>query len=69
MYYYWGFELNIASDIEIPELLPAQFEQQPDLTIRLAKVHVNIQQEASTGKLREYIISSDEYYLDVKKVC
>jgi hypothetical protein len=36
MYQYWGFGLNIISEIEFPELLPCVFEI-PDLSIRLGK--------------------------------
>jgi len=32
MYNYWGFGLNIASEIEFPEFLPADFDS-PDITI------------------------------------
>jgi hypothetical protein len=37
MYQYWGFGLNIASEIEFPELLPHHF-QNPQVVIRLGNV-------------------------------
>jgi hypothetical protein len=37
MYQYWGFGLNIASEIEFPELFPHQF-QKPQVVISLGNV-------------------------------
>lgn len=61
MYQYWGFGLNIASEIEFPELFPSGFEQ-ADVTIRLG---VTPQQLAGDGVIKKVrvAISPDEYLL------
>ena len=65
MYYYWGFGLNIASEIEFPELLPFQFER-VDLEIKLGKIPIEIK-EAETDQ--EFLSDDNEYVLDIKNVC
>lgn len=68
MYQYWGFELNILSEIEFPELLPVKFDQ-ADLVIRYGPMPTEADQPGGDEKLNERIISNTEYFLDIKNVC
>jgi len=68
MYEYYGFGLNIASEIEFPELLPAKFAV-PDITITTGEINKEIQGERSDHKDCVSIISNTEYYLDIIGVC
>jgi hypothetical protein len=68
VYQYWGFELNILSEIEFPELLPSEFEQ-ADIVIRYGPIPGDADQPGGDEKLHERIISSAEYFLDIKNIC
>ncbi len=67
MYYYWGFGLNIASEIEFPELLPASLSV-PDLVIKLGKIPADIQGGRVEKKDHTYAISDTTYFLDIRNV-
>lgn len=67
MHQYWGFGLNIASDIEFPELLPSKFEG-ADVTISLTG-HIDEpagEREAYTDHIS--VFNPSGYYLDIKGV-
>ncbi len=66
MYHYWGFGLNIASEIEFPELLPSTFEI-PDLTISIGITPQELVGEDVVKKVR-MAASPQEYLLDVKGI-
>jgi hypothetical protein len=68
VYYYWGFELNIASELEFPELLPHTFAK-ADLVIKLGKVPVDLNIPNSERKSREHFISDHEYFLEIEGIC
>ena len=67
MYKYWGFGLHIASEIEFPELLPAEFSE-ADLTIALGKTPDALQGEVVKKKAFS-TIGKDEYLLVMKNIC
>lgn len=67
MYYYWGFGLNIVSEIEFPELLPAT-PGQHDLVIKLGKTGTDIPGTRVEKKDHSYAISDTTYFLDIRNV-
>jgi len=67
MYKYHGFGLNIASEIEFPELLPADFAT-ADITIVWGKTPEKL--ENSPVVNRPFSSSNkEEYLLDIKNIC
>lgn len=68
MYQYWGFGLNILSEIEFPELLPAVF-QHADVTISYGAIPGDFQSVPQQGEYLEYAINETDYFLDVHNVC
>lgn len=66
MHQYWGFGLNIESEIEFPELLSSTFDA-PDLTIRLGKAPVELTGEDVVKKVR-VSASPAEYLIDINNV-
>ena len=65
---YRGFGLNIASDIDFPELLSRTFSH-PDVTIVHGPVNGNIPGDRYEQDDFTTIISPTEYYLDIKGNC
>jgi hypothetical protein len=68
MHHYWGFGLNILSEIEFPELLPSRFEHH-DVTITLGGIPSRVLELSSADTDTEFIISDQEYFLDIKNAC
>ena len=68
MHQYRGFGLNIASDIEFPELLAATFTH-PDITIIHCAVNSDIPGDRYEQDDYATVISPTEYYLDIKGNC
>jgi len=66
MYRYWGFGLNIESEIEFPELLPFEFNT-PDLTIKLGDVPQELKGHPIYNKLK-IKVSVSEYLLDLHHI-
>ncbi len=66
MYKYWGFGLNILSEIEFPELLPASFEH-PDVTIAIGTTPETLKGDNVIKRAFSYI-SGSEYLLHLKTV-
>jgi hypothetical protein len=64
---YWGFGLKIASEIEFPELLPADFAD-ADVTISIAGVPEKIEGQTVINKAFSSA-TSEEYLLTVKNIC
>jgi hypothetical protein len=66
-YHYWGFGLNIESEIEFPELIPNEFDV-ADVTISLGKVPEMKGDIARDNK--EVFVAFDErdYVLEIKGV-
>jgi hypothetical protein len=50
MYTYWGFGLNIKSDIEFPELMPAEFEK-ADINIHISNVPLQLDGEPVVNRV------------------
>ncbi len=67
MHKYWGFGLHILSEIEFPELLPADFEE-ADVTISAGEVPQNLTGDELIKKPFSQL-NKDEYILNVKGVC
>ena len=67
MHKYWGFGLCILSEIEFPELLPADFTD-ADITITTGTVPADLEGENVIRKPFS-IIGSNEYLLNVKNIC
>ena len=67
MYRYWGFGLNIASDIEFPELLKNSFET-ADVIFSLGKVPTNIEGEAVSSQQFSYQINNRELLFSAHEV-
>jgi hypothetical protein len=65
---YRGFGLNIASEIEFPELLPLRFTT-PDITISVRKDIDEITGEKTIHHDHTVIINDAEFYLDITGVC
>jgi hypothetical protein len=66
MHQYWGFGLNIESEIEFPELFPATFNE-PDLTVSFGKTPNEIVGEGVVHKVR-MSASPVEYLLDINNI-
>ncbi|MDB5112223.1 MAG: hypothetical protein JWR67_3337 [Mucilaginibacter sp.] len=66
MFKYWGFGLQIISEIEFPEFLPAEFEK-PDLTISMGNVPETLTGDDTIHKVR-VSISPTEYLQKVINV-
>jgi hypothetical protein len=67
MYKYWGFGLNIASPIEIPELLEHHFNSFPDVTIHLEKTPETVTGDDVTNMVGVQI-SPDKYLLKLANI-
>lgn len=67
MYQYHGFGLNIASEIEMPELYLYTFDK-ADVTIKIGKVPETLE-GANVVKRAFSLIGENEYTLHVKNVC
>lgn len=67
MYKYFGFGINITSEIEFPELLPADFDN-ADVTITLGKTPESLTGEGVTKRTFS-VVSKDEYLLTIKNIC
>ncbi len=67
MHKYWGFGLHILSEIEFPELLPADFEE-ADITISAGEVPQNLSGDGLIKKPFSQL-TKDEYILNIKGVC
>jgi hypothetical protein len=63
MHQYWGFGLNIESEIAFPELLPSTFNN-ADLTIRIGDTPAELNGDNVVQKLR-LSVSPSEYLLDI----
>lgn len=63
---YWGFGLQIASEIEFPELFPFEFEQ-ADLTIDLGITPQQLTGDDLVQKVR-VAMRPDEYLLEVMNI-
>lgn len=66
MYHYWGFGLAIKSEIEFPELLPFDFEEE-DLKICIGKTPERLYGDEVVEKVR-VSISPAEYLLKVMNI-
>ena len=66
-YQYWGFGLNIESEIEFPELIPQSFDQ-PDVTICLGQVPETNGEITSDTEEVFITFNEREYVLDIKGV-
>jgi hypothetical protein len=67
MHKYWGFGLNIVSEIEFPELLPSDFTE-ADVTVTLGKMPEKLEGEIVVKRAFS-CLTKDEYLLAVKNVC
>ena len=67
MYKYLGFGMHIASEIEFPELLPADFKD-AEISIVLGKTPESLE-GADVTKRAFSSISKDEYLLTIKNIC
>lgn len=67
MYKYYGFGLNIASEIEMPELLPADFSKS-DVIIKRGEVPKSVVGEKVFSK-EFFSLGENEYILNVKDIC
>lgn len=67
MYNYWGFGLHITSEIEFPELLPADFEK-PDVQLTLAPVpHVSGNRKVSPANF-QFVLNDKQLLFEVAGV-
>ncbi|MDR3697527.1 serine kinase [Mucilaginibacter sp.] len=64
---YWGYGLNIAAEMEFPELLPHEFEGLPDLYIKLGIAPETITGEDVINKVG-VSISPKEYLLKIRSI-
>ena len=64
MYSYWGFGLNIASEIEFPEMYPAEFDL-ADVTISLDKISILL---TNTNDHYIHRINDKELLFEVKGI-
>jgi len=62
MYYYWGFGLKIASEIEFPELLPFEFVNPPDVHISICVTPATLNGKDVINLVR-LSVSATEYLL------
>ncbi len=67
MYKYWGFGVNIASDIEFPELLKNNFKT-ADVAFVVGKVPTEIEGETVSAKQFSYQINDRELLFSVHDV-
>lgn len=67
MYKYWGFGLRLTSEIEFPELMPADFEV-ADIAITMGKTPEKLEGEGILKKAFSSL-SKDEYLLNVRNIC
>ncbi len=67
MYKYYGFGLNILSEIEMPELLVSDFDEH-DVVIELGEVPQSVVGEKVFSR-KFFSLGEDEYVLNVKDVC
>lgn len=63
MYQYWGFGLNIESEIIFPELLPAAFEH-ADVQVQLRNVAAAVTGMPIVGAKAKGVINSDEFFFE-----
>lgn len=66
-YNYWGYGLKIASQIQFPELLPANFTE-PDVTVELSTELKEIDGKKNTIGDRSYTINHKELLFEQKHV-
>lgn len=66
-YHYWGFGLNILSELEFPELLPHNFEN-PDVNFVLGDAPETIDGKTISSKSFSYIINDRELLFTVHDV-
>lgn len=66
MYKYFGFGLNIASEIEMPELVPADFEVH-DILISIGTVPDSVSEEEVFSKWF-FSLGKSEYILKIKDI-
>lgn len=66
-YQYWGFGLNILSELEFPELLPHNFEI-PDVNFVLGEAPESIDGKTISSKSFSYIINDRELLFTVNDV-
>lgn len=66
MYQYWGFGLNIESELEFPELFPSAFDK-PHLTISLGTAPKSLPGDDVVNKVR-MSASPKEYLLDLQNI-
>jgi hypothetical protein len=66
MYKYWGFGLNITSEIKFPELLPTDFTV-ADMTIAVGKTPEKLESETAIKRAYSWL-TDDEYLLHLKTV-
>lgn len=67
MYQYWGFGLNIASEVEMPELLPASFTK-ADIHLRQGEIPIELTGPDVIKKVR-FSITPNEYLLTIPNIC
>jgi hypothetical protein len=68
MYKYWGFGLKIASELDIPELLPASFTN-ADVTVKCGSIPKTLPGNMVSADQYEYAISDNEYFYHIKGTC
>ena len=66
-YNYWGFGLNISSEIEFPELLPSEFDK-ADVTIVLGKMPFHNESTLNHRKHIFHLLNETELTFEVKNV-
>jgi energy-coupling factor transporter ATP-binding protein EcfA2 len=65
---YWGFGLHITSEIPFPELFPASFSEQSDVSIRLGEISdIPVGHSFSTGRIT-YVMNDREMLFTVKDI-
>jgi hypothetical protein len=67
MFHYWGFGLFITSEIEFPELLPAEFVQQ-DVMISIGTVPASPENISPLKKTISHIVNDTTLLFEVKDV-
>ncbi len=67
MFRYWGFGLNILSQLEFPELLPKEFET-ADVTIELGTIPLKLDGD-DIAERPFSSVGEKEYILNIKNVC
>lgn len=67
IYKYKGYTLNIASELQLPELVPADFETAPDVMVRIGETPSQLEGEDVVVKVGVWI-SPKEYLIRIDGV-